>query len=131
MITLLKRAASPAKAKGTGGFILEYPAIAMIRFSPNDLNGGMKMKPCIITNIAVDHTPVAGPAFFKGDSGAPVVVGISISVKELQLWYREDYYDQETQNQISQNVPAFSGIKDDRQTTIVTSGRDGRAPGTR
>jgi hypothetical protein len=130
MITLLKRAASPAKAKGTGGFILEYPAIAMIRFSPNDLNGGMKMKPCIITNIAVDHTPVAGPAFFKGDSGAPVVVGISISVKELQLWYREDYYDQETQNQISQNVPAFSGIRDDRQTP-VNRDRDDRAPGTR
>ena len=127
MITLLKRAATPAKA--LAGFALKYPAIAMIRFNPNDLNGGMKMKPCVITNVAVDHTPVAGPAFFKGNAGAPVVVGISISVKELQLWYREDYYDQETQSQISQNVPAFSGLKDDRQTT-VTTGRDDRAPGT-
>jgi len=102
MITLLKRAATPAKA--TGGLFLKYPAIAMIKFSPNDLNGGMKMKPCVITNISVDHTPVAGPAFFKGDAGAPVVVGLSISVKELQLWYREDYYDQ-TQSMQNQQLP--------------------------
>jgi hypothetical protein len=128
MITLLKRAATPSGS--AGGLFLGYPAIAMIRFSPNDLNGAMKMKPCVITNISVDHTPVAGPAFFKGEAGAPVVVGIGIQVKELQLWYREDYYNRETQSQISQNVPASSGIRDDRQTP-VTTGRDDRAPGTR
>lgn len=105
MITLLKRAATPEKA--LGGLFLKYPAIAMIKFFPNDLNGVMVMKPCVITSISVDHTPVAGPAFFKGDLGAPVVVGISITVRELQLWYREDYVLKQpsAQNQQLPNTP--------------------------
>ena len=105
MITLLKRAATPSGS--AGGLFLKYPAIAMIKFFPNDLNGVMVMKPCVITSISVDHTPVAGPAFFKGPEGAPVVVGISISVKELQLWYREDYVLRQSsaQNQQLPNTP--------------------------
>jgi hypothetical protein len=94
MITLLKRAATPEKY----GLVISYPLIAMIKFYPNNLTGhpsqevgGVILKPCVIQAISVDHTPVAGPAFFKGPEGAPVVVGLSISVKELQLWYREDY----------------------------------------
>jgi len=102
MITLLKRAASPRKTAGTAGLILGYPLVAQIKFWPNNLSGhpseqigGMIMKPCIIQGISVDYTPL-GPTFFKGTEGAPVIVSINVSVKELQLWYREDFY---TQNQ--------------------------------
>jgi len=98
MITILKRAASPGR--GANGFLLTYPLIAMIKFWPNNLTGhpsdkvgGINLKPCVITSISVDHTPVAGPTFFKGPEGAPVVISISITVKELQLWYREDWND--------------------------------------
>lgn len=105
MISLLKRAASPGKA--VGGFVLKYPSVVMIKFNPNNLNGGVKLKPCIIQAISIDHTPVSGPAFFRGPEGAPVVVGITISVKELQLWYREDYMQMESsaQNQQLPNTP--------------------------
>jgi len=102
MITILKRAASPAKS--LGGVAYEYPLVAMIKFYPNNLSGhpgkqigGIIMKPCIIQAISVDYTPTGGPAFFNGAEGAPVIVGLSIAVKELQLLYREDY-DPETQS---------------------------------
>jgi hypothetical protein len=104
MISLLKRAASPEKAFGTS-FILKYPAIAMIKFYPNNLTGhpsdktgGVILKPCIIQSVSVDHTATAGgPSFFKGPEGAPVMTAISIAVKELQLWYREDYMPMQSQ----------------------------------
>ena len=132
MVTLLKRAASPDKY----GLILTYPLIAMIKFSPNNLTGhpssevgGVVLKPCIIQAISVDYTPV-GPSFFKGPEGAPVIVGLSLSVKELQLLYRGDYNVSESRsNQISQSVPLSSGIRDDRATPVTTE-RDDRAPRT-
>ena len=96
MITVLKRASSPGRAYG--GLAFTYPLIAMIKFYPNNLTGhpddrigGVILKPCIITSVSVDHTPVGAPAFFNGPEGAPVIVAISMAIKELSLWFRDDY----------------------------------------
>jgi hypothetical protein len=125
MITLLKRASTPGKT--LDGFLLTYPAVVMIKFHPNDINGNMKMKPCIIENINIDYTAAGTPSFFK--DGAPVVVSINISVKEIQLWYKEDHMKSNNNNYIpTQELRSpISSVRDDRATP-VPQGRDDRAP---
>lgn len=87
IISMMKQAASPSLE----GLLIKYPMIAMIKFFPNDLNRSVVLKPCIIQGISVDYTASGGPSFFAGGEGAPTIVSIGLSVKELQVWYREDF----------------------------------------
>ena len=91
IISMMKQAASPS----LDGIFIKYPMIAMIKFFPNGLNGSVVLKPCIIQGISVDYTASGGPSFFAGREGAPTIVSIGLSVKELQLWYREDFVELE------------------------------------
>jgi hypothetical protein len=91
IISMMKQAASPSLDGTLGGVVIKYPMIAMIKFFPNDLNRSVVLKPCIIQGISVDYTASGSPSFFAGGEGAPTIVSIGLSVKELQLWYREDF----------------------------------------
>jgi len=95
MINRMKKASLPTV---TGfGAVFQYPQIALIKLHPGDLFGHLKIKPCAIESISVDHTATATPAFFNG--GAPVAVNLTINLKEIQLWDQADYGDTELSNQ--------------------------------
>lgn len=83
IITEMKKAALPSSGPGFG--LMKYPKIAMISFEPSKYL--FKLKPCAIESVQVEYAP-AGPSFFK--SGAPTMVNLGISLKEIQLWKSED-----------------------------------------
>lgn len=89
IINKLKKAALPSNANimGTGGFIWKYPQIAMVSFKPDKYL--FKFKPCAIISVSIDHTAGGTPSFFK--NGAPTVVGLSVRLKEIQLWTQDNY----------------------------------------
>lgn len=87
IVDIFKNSSLPTK-----GFIMDYPLIAMVRMSPNDLNGHMKFKPMAIQAVAANFTPnPTGPSFFgeanKSD-GAPTMVTLTVKLIEIKLWYR-------------------------------------------
>lgn len=73
---------------GLGNAFFNYPQIAMIKLYPNDLFT-FKFKPCAITNVAVNYNGAGVPSFFN--NGAPTVVTLSISLKEIELWTQDNY----------------------------------------
>jgi len=86
IINRMKKAALPTASSGMAGIaLMEYPEIAMVSFRPNEYL--YKMKPCAIISVQVDYTG-NGPSFFR--NGAPTVVGLTIQLKELQLWKADD-----------------------------------------
>jgi hypothetical protein len=72
-----------------GGFFMDYPRIAMIRILPDDVFGCLKFKPCAIVSVQVDYSGSGQPSFFRDN--APTVVNLSLQLKEIQLWDRNDY----------------------------------------
>ena len=83
IIVEMKKAALPSSS-GTFG-IVAYPKIAMISFEPSEYL--FKLKPCAIQSVQVEYA-AAGPSFFK--NGAPTLVNLGLSLKEIQLWKSED-----------------------------------------
>ena len=83
IITTFKGASLPTK-----GIIMDYPLIAMVKMSPNDLDGLAIFQPMAITSVSANYTANPNPAFFE-DTGAPTVVTLSVNFKEIKLWYRD------------------------------------------
>ena len=65
-----------------------YPSIAHIKFFPNDVFT-FKLKPCAILAVNVDYSGAGMPSFFK--NGAPTIVNITVLLKEIGLWTKEDF----------------------------------------
>lgn len=84
IINNIKKSSAPSKA--LGGYAYKYPKICQISFHPD--NYLFKFKPCAVITVAADYTAAGGPSFFK--SGAPTIVGLTIRLKEVQLWTSED-----------------------------------------
>jgi len=98
IIKMFQRAALPTNY----GFVLKYPNVVDIKFYPDNLFGMFKMKTCAIVSVQVDYTGAGQPAFFKqqqfgitesGKGGAPVVMNLSVSLKEIELWDSTDIKD--------------------------------------
>lgn len=87
IVDLFKNSSLP-----TRGIIMDYPLIAMVRMSPNDLNGHMKFKPMAIQAVSANYTPnPTGPSFFgeaNRSNGAPTMVTLTVKLLEIKLWYR-------------------------------------------
>lgn len=66
-----------------GGLLYKYPNILFVRLMPNDIFT-MVFKPCAVLSVSVDYTGAGTPSFFK--NGAPTVVNLTLSLKEIQLW---------------------------------------------
>lgn len=103
MINRIKRASLPTAV----GVFYQYPQIALIKLHPGDLFGHLKIKPCAIESVSIDHTATATPAFFNG--GAPVAVNLTINLKEIQLWDQADYGAIEISD-LSRSVAAGSAV---------------------
>lgn len=85
----IKKSMLPGTA--AGGLFYTYPLIAMIKFYP-DTGFTFKFKPCAVIGCNVDYTGAGGPAFNKLDyGGAPTVVNLSLNLKEIELWTRDNY----------------------------------------
>lgn len=85
IINTFKRASLPT-LEGNG-FLLGYPEIATVRFKPDKYL--FKMKPSAVLSVQVDYSGAGMPSFFK--SNAPTVVNLSVVLKEIQLWNRNNY----------------------------------------
>ena len=77
--------ASSAPTLALGGAAYKYPKICQVSFHPDQYL--FKLKPCAVVTVAADYTAAGGPSFYK--SGAPVVVGLTLRLKEVQLWTRD------------------------------------------
>lgn len=86
IVTKCKQAAAPTKEFQ---FLLGYPQIALIRILPNDVFGHMKFKPCVITSVQANYTPNPNPSFFEG-TNAPSTVTLTLNLKEMSYWYRNE-----------------------------------------
>jgi len=78
--------ASSAPSLAMMGTSYKYPKVCQVSFHPGQYL--FKLKPCAVITVQADYTAAGGPSFFK--SGAPTVVGLTIRLKELQLWTREE-----------------------------------------
>jgi hypothetical protein len=84
IVTIIKNASLPTK-----NIIMDYPLIAMVNMSPNNINGMVKFKPMAVMGVSVNYTPnPTGPSFFEGDEGAPTMVTLTVKFQEIKLWYR-------------------------------------------
>ena len=73
------------------GPLFDYPDIALVRFFPNNLNNHIIIKPCAVTSVQIDHAGTTTPSFFKNSGGAPVLVNITLQLKEIDIWTQNDY----------------------------------------
>jgi len=85
IVNAFKKASLPTLEGG--GFLLGYPNIATIQFKPDKYL--FKLKPCAIISVQVDYSGAGMPSFFKSD--APTVVNLTVMLKEIQLWNRNNY----------------------------------------
>jgi len=84
IVNAFKYASLPTK-----NVIMDYPLIASVSMSPNNLDGMVKFKPMAITAVAVNYTPnPTGPSFFEGNNGSPTMVVLTVKFLEIKLWYR-------------------------------------------
>lgn len=86
IIRIFKREMSPSFE--FGGAAYAYPSIAILKFFPNNFFTYI-FKPCVVTGISIDYCGGGGPSFFK--SGAPTIVNITVELKEIELWTKEDF----------------------------------------
>lgn len=84
IITECKKAASPSYEN----ILMGYPSVALIKMYPDNLFGSLYFKPCIITSVQVTYSGTPTPSFYK--NGAPTVVGLTLNLKEMQFWFKEE-----------------------------------------
>lgn len=84
IVSTFKNSALPTK-----GFIMDYPLIAIVKMSPNNLDNNAIFKPMAITGVGANYTPNPVPSFFE-NTGAPTIVTLSVKFKEIELWYRNE-----------------------------------------
>ena len=87
IINTCKRAALPSG--GRTDLMMRYPNICNVSFTPDDYL--FKIKPCAIVSVQVDYTGAGMPSFFK--TGAPTIVNLSLQLKEIELWSKDNYQE--------------------------------------
>jgi hypothetical protein len=70
------------------GPIYDYPTIVFPQIHPSEYFT-FKFKPCAIISVQADYTGAGGPSFFR--NGAPTNVNLSIQLKEIELWTKNNY----------------------------------------
>ena len=87
MINFFKKSA--LHTLSTNQFIMNYPRTANIYMLPSS-QFMFEFKPCVVTSVQVDYTAGGQPSFFKG-TNAPTIIGLTLSVKEMELWTSADF----------------------------------------
>ena len=88
----------PGLNPNAGNILYNYPEIVRISINPND-KYLYKFKPCIIESFNIDYAPGNTPAFFKTQD-APTVIHVSLALKEIELWSKNDFLNTTSQPQI-------------------------------
>ena len=86
IINQIKARQAPRLA--AGGFLMEYPDLAIVEFHPQD-EFQIRLKECVIVGVNVDYTP-AGPSYIGG-TAAPTMVNLTIHLKETKLWFSDEW----------------------------------------
>lgn len=100
LVKYLKRAHAPRSGSGSAS-ILSYPHMVQMNFYPWD-NGGsgkwgwgpnsiIKTKRCFIGSLNVEYTSGVAPAFFHDGNNEPVIVTITMTLKETEYFLNHDY----------------------------------------
>lgn len=88
IILMLKGRALPEKV---GDFLLSYPDICQPRiFVGGKQDQLFNMKRCVIQDVRVNYAGGGAPSFFQG-TGSPTVIDLTITLKELVIFTRNDY----------------------------------------
>jgi hypothetical protein len=64
-------------------FFLGYPSVCFPRFEPNS-NTLYDFKPCVVTDLQIDHAGAGEPSFFF-DTLNPTIVKVTISFQEIEM----------------------------------------------
>jgi len=86
IIKQLKIRMLPGLLEGSLDAAFTFPDTCLISFGPVE-NPPYKIKRCVLENMSVNYSP-NGPAFFK--TGDPVIVDVSLSFKEIEIYTRRD-----------------------------------------
>ena len=70
------------------GVLFTFPEIVQVRLHPDDKFTYM-FKPCVIETMNVNYAP-NGPSFYRR-TDAPTAVDISINLKEIEFWTKNDF----------------------------------------
>lgn len=87
IINTCKKAALPSGGRLSP--LMDYPDLCNVSFTPD--NYLYKLKPCAIISVHVDYTGAGGPSFFN--SGAPTIVNLTLQLKEIELWSKDNYQE--------------------------------------
>jgi hypothetical protein len=71
------------------GTVFNYPEILHVSIWPNS-DYTYDFKPCVVDSVNVDYAGSGTPSFFKSKD-APTTVKFSISLKEIEMWTKNDY----------------------------------------
>lgn len=88
IVRLFKYHSLPAVSYGSG-VLFAFPDILEIKLFPIDTYT-YRFKPCVVENVSVNYAP-NGPSFYRG-TRAPTAVELSISLKEIEIWTKADYF---------------------------------------
>lgn len=88
IIRLFKYHSLPSVSQA-GGVFFGFPDILELQLFPKD-QYLYKFKPCVVDNVSVNYAP-QGPSLYRG-SRAPTAVELSISLKEIEIWTKADYF---------------------------------------
>ena len=72
-----------------GAAVFRYPSIVYAQLNPN-AEYLYRFKPCVISSVSANYAPQSTPAFYRSTQ-APAMIDLSIELKEIELWTREDY----------------------------------------
>lgn len=86
IINQIKAAQAPKRE--ASGFLMGYPDLAIVQFSPAD-EFQIQLKECVIVGVNIDYTP-AGPSYINGTS-APTMVNLTVHLKETKLWWSDEW----------------------------------------
>lgn len=92
-----------------GGIFFGYPEILQIKLYPKD-DYLYKFKPCVVDSVSVNYAP-NGPSFYR-ETGAPAAVEFSVSLQEIEMWTKGDYFRDE-----NGRIAAISAARTAQQQT--------------
>lgn len=87
IITTIKRHAHPTFSPGMGNYALDFPNQVFANFVGTSFLYPVKRS--VITGISVDNGAGGQPVFYAG--GAPVQIGLTVQMTEVEILTRDDF----------------------------------------
>lgn len=65
----------------------DYPSLCLVSLTPDQYT--FKFRPAVIVSVSADYHASGGPSYFN--SGAPTVVSLSLRLKEISFWTKDNF----------------------------------------